>query len=387
MGPAQPFLRQRIRSVKITHIYPDLSEEAAGPAYTVPRLAEGLADRGHDVEISCVAAGPHVRGVKLDVHPAWPGLRRFWIAPGHTFALRAKARSFDVIHNHSLWSMVNMGAGIVGTGGSALFVCSPRGTLSDWALGYSRRKKKIFWPLQKQALSRAGLLHATSMDELSEIRALGFRAPVAVVANGVDIPNLAPRSVPSGKTLLFLGRLHPKKGIDLLLEAWGLIANKHPDWSLQISGPGEKDHVTSLVTKAAALGLDRCHFTGPVYGEAKAATYRAADLFVLPTHSENFGMAVAEALAHGLPAVVSKGAPWSGLEHEGAGWWVGNDVPTLAATLDHAMAVPGQRLVSMGARGRAWMERDFGWAAIANQMEAAYLFARGHAPRPDWVDV
>ena len=360
--------------MKLVHVVPHISAEAAGPSYSVPRLCEALADRGHDVTLACLAAQRQVPGVRVDVYPSWPLLRRFAVSPRHARALRAQAGQVDIVHNHSLWSMVNVAAGWVVPGQRAKLVTAPRGTLSAWALAHSRRRKQIMWPLQKRALARADLLHATSEEEYEDIRRAGFRAPVIVLANGIDLADgLFPRATePAARTLLFLSRVHPVKRVELLLDAWATLEARHPGWRLRIVGPGEERYVASLHARANRSGLERVYFDGPLYGTAKTAAYRNADLFVLPTHSENFGMVVAEALAQECPAVVSHGAPWAGLEREGCGWWIPNEVDNLRAALDAAMALPTRALQAMGAQGRNWMRRDFSWEAIAADMEAGY---------------
>ena len=187
------------------------------------------------------------------------------------------------------------------------------------------------------------------------------------------------------RTLLFLGRIHPVKGIDRLLHAWQPLQDRHHDWRLVIAGRGESPHEREVRELAAALRLQRLEFVGARYGIDKSRAYLEADLFVLPTHSENFGMTVAEALAHGCPAVVSRGAPWSGLEIEGCGWWVDHEVPELTAALDAAMSSPEGQLVDMGRKGRAWMERDFGWDSVAQRMETAYRWVLDGGEAPSWV--
>jgi glycosyltransferase involved in cell wall biosynthesis len=336
--------------------------------------------------MTCLGAAGPVPGVTIDVHPSWNLTRGFAVSPAHARALASKAETADIVHNHSLWQMVNVAAGYAVPGRRALLVNSPRGTLAPEALALSRGRKRLIWPLQRRALARAALLHATSEEESAQIRAQGFRAPVAVIPNGIDLPEPAP-APPAGRlrTLLYLGRLHPIKALDRLLAAWAQVAPRHPGWQLIIAGPGESPHVAPLKEQAAALALPRISFPGPVYGGAKAEAYRAASLFILPSRSENFGMSVAEALSHGVPAIVSRGAPWSGLEPERAGWWVENSVEGLAAALDSALPLSRATLAAMGARGRAWMARDFGWPGIAERMEAAYAFALGRAARPDWV--
>jgi glycosyltransferase involved in cell wall biosynthesis len=376
--------------VNLVHVVPHIDQEAAGPSYSVPRQCQSLAACGNEVELTCLAARGELAGVLLDVHPQWPVLGRFAISTSLARALGRKARTVDVVHNHSLWSMVNVATGWVVPGKRAKLVNSPHGTLSPWALSRSRGIKWLLWPLQRRALTKADLLHATSEEEFQQIRAQGFTAPVAVVPNGIDVPPMrAPRKPKSSetRTLLFLSRIHPTKGIDRLLNAWMQLQASHPQWRLVIAGRGDASHVQEVRALAAELGVERVEFPGPLYGEAKEQAYFGADLFVLPTHSENFGMVVAEALAHGCPAIVGRGAPWSGLEIEACGWWVDNSMPTLAAALRHAMQQPPEELTAMGLRGRAWMLREYDWTALGQKMDAAYRWLLYGGERPAWVKV
>lgn len=373
--------------MRLVHVVPHIDDEASGPSYSVPRLCQALARHGHDVRLVCLASSHRWDGVTVEVHRQWPLLARFAISPSLARALSRHAASADVVHNHSLWSMANVAAGWAVPARRARLVTSPRGTLSPWALGHSRWVKRALWPLQRRALSRADLIHATSDTEYQEIRALGFKAPVAIVPNGVDVPE-APSRIDTqggGRTLLFLSRIHPKKGIDRLLRVWAQLQHSHPDWSLVIAGRGETVHEQQALVLAQALGVQRVEFPGPLYGEDKAAAYRAADLFVLPTHSENFAMVVAEALAHGCPAIVSRGAPWDGLETQGCGWWVDNDDAALAGALDAAMGLAPDARAAMGEQGRQWMRRDYGWDAVAGRMALAYRWLLEGGAAPAWI--
>lgn len=374
--------------MRLVHVVPHIDQEAAGPSYSVPRLCQSLAACGNQVELTCIAARGDISDVTLDLHPQWPVLGRFAISTSLARALSRKAKVVDIVHNHSLWSMVNVAAGWVVPGRRARLVTSPRGTLSAWALSRSKGLKRLLWPLQRRVLARADMLHATSDVELQEIRAQGFLAPVAVIPNGIDLPAMPPPKPGTGmRTLLFLSRIHPTKGLDRLLRAWVQLEMRHPRWRLVIAGHGEAEHVREVHSLADLLQVPRVEFSGPLYGADKAQAYFAADLFVLPTHSENFGMVVAEALAHGCPAVVSRGAPWAGLEAEGCGWWVENSVEKLMAALDAAMQLEPEQLTTMGLRGRVWMERDYGWAAIGQKMDAAYQWILAGGDRPAWVRV
>jgi glycosyltransferase involved in cell wall biosynthesis len=183
--------------------------------------------------------------------------------------------------------------------------------------------------------------------------------------------------------VLSLGRIHPKKGLARLLHAWSKVEPGHPGWRLKIVGPPEVGHDNELRALAMALGLTRVSVEGAIYGDAKTTAYEGADVFVLSTLNENFGLTVAEALAAGTPVISTKGAPWSGLESEGCGWWIDQGVEPLAAALAHVMALPREALEAMGKRGREWMARDFVWDRVARDMLDVYLWlARCAEPPP-----
>lgn len=375
--------------MRLGHIVPRIDEEASGPSYSVPRLCQSLAARGHSIELMCLAAKGEVPGVVLNVHPQWRAFNRFAISPQLAKTLHGRAGILDIVHNHSLWAMPNVVAGLLVPGRRAKLVTSPRGTLSAWALAHSKWVKRAIWPLQRRALFGADLLHATSEAELAEIRSLGLHRPVAIIPNGIDIPeiNYRFRSQSRQCTLLFLSRIHPKKGIDLLLSVWQQLQDKYPDWRLVVAGIGEPKYVQSIKILATKLGLKRTEFVGPVYGVNKSELYASSELFVLPSHSENFGMAIAEALAHGVPAVVSKGAPWRGLVTEGCGWWIENTSESLSYTLDQAMAMNSQQLRENGLQGRKWMEREFSWNAVGRNMSDAYYWLLSGGEKPACVSL
>jgi glycosyltransferase involved in cell wall biosynthesis len=296
------------------------------------------------------------------------------------------AGDIEIIHNHGLWMMPNVYPGQIAKDTKVPLIVSPRGTLSAWAMASGSKIKRVFWPvLQLPALRTAACFHATALSEYEDIRRLGFAQPVAILPNGIDIPPMLSRRKAAQRTLLFLGRLHPVKGIDFLLRAWAAVEPRFSGWRLKIVGPDERGYKQDLQVLARDLRLQRVEFAGAIYGEEKWAECRNADLFVLPTHSENFGMAVAEALAAGTPVVVSKGAPWSGLQEKGAGWWIDIGVDPLVACLEGALSLSEIELASKGARGRDWMERDFSWRRIGEQTAETYAWLLGRRSRPDWV--
>jgi glycosyltransferase involved in cell wall biosynthesis len=239
---------------------------------------------------------------------------------------------------------------------------------------------------ENKVLRNAACFCATSDIEKAEIRSRGLAAPVAVVPIGVSIPREAVSCQPTAiKRVLFLSRIHPKKGIDLLLRAWSAVQNDFTSWELVICGPDEIGWLPTLRALAKELALERVSFIGARYGAEKEAAYRGADLYVLPTHSENFGITVAEALSYGLPAIVSKGAPWQGLEKNKCGWWIDIGEEPLKQALREAMGLSAAELRAMGARGREWVARTYSWNIVATQIRQTYEWLLDKRNKPEWV--
>lgn len=298
----------------------------------------------------------------------------------------ARNGDVDLLHNHSLWMMPNVYPGRVARKYKIPLVVSPRGTLSGWAMQSGSAVKRFFWPLiQRPALASTTCFHATADFEYHDIRRMGFRQPVAIIPNGIDIPDLLPKSRKDHRTLLFLGRIHPIKGLDMLLPAWRVVQDRFPEWNLRIIGPDNRGYLLQMQRLASDLCLERVEFSGPQYGEQKWKAYRDADLFVLPTYSENFGMAVAEALASGTPAIVTKGAPWSGLAAHQAGWWIDLGIDPLVACLEAALAKLPMELATMGQRGRGWMDAEFSWPHVGQRMAETYCWILKGGSKPEWV--
>jgi glycosyltransferase involved in cell wall biosynthesis len=249
--------------------------------------------------------------------------------PGRQALSRALSnKKSDVLHLNGIWHPLNHWASVAARRYGIPIIVQPHGMLEPWALGHRAWKKRLALALyQRRDLEAATLLVATAEQEAEHFRQFGLKKPIAVIPNGVDLKaakiyKKKPRIDDNGlRRALFLSRIHPIKGLHNLLEAWAAIASQ--DWLLQIAGPDEGGHLTEIQAKAKQLGIsEHVQYLGEFDDEAKWLAYQKADLFVLPTYSENFGVVVAEALAAGLPVITTTGAPWNGLTTHDCGWWV-----------------------------------------------------------------
>jgi glycosyltransferase involved in cell wall biosynthesis len=381
--------------MRLIHIIPALSEEASGPSYSVVRLCESLIAEKNELTLAALdwAQLSNIPSF-LKTFPLGFGPARLGRSPAMSRWLSDVCVSdkIDVLHNHGMWQLNAIYPARAARRSNAKLIYSPRGAFSEWAMQHGSKAKSIFWRLiQRSALQQANCFHATAESEYNDIRRLGFPQPVAIIPNGIDLPVNPLRLLFKQRTLLFLGRIHAVKGLDILLPAWRAVQDIFPDWRLVIAGSDDGYHGVSgyleeIKGKVQTNGLMRVTFSGPLYGNDKLQAYQEAELFVLPSYSENFGMTVAEALASGTPAIVSKGAPWPGLEQEGAGWWVDIGVDSLVASLKDAMSRSPSELAGMGEQGREWMCRDFSWNGIGIKMSATYKWLCDRSlPVPHWV--
>lgn len=373
--------------MRIIHIVPHVGHEASGPSYSVPRLCRALGAAGCDVTLMTqrddpLAPSPGFRH-RTFAERGWPsGLHP---SPDLSRALHAAASEADVLHNHSIWLWPNVYPGRVARETNTPLVTAPRGAMAPSALAHGWLKKKVFWHLfQHVTFDQAALLHATGEEEHGHLRAFGLDQPIAMIPNGIDVPADLPAVAPQdNRVLLYLARVHPLKGLPLLLEVWrDLPTEIREGWEFHIAGPSADGHAEDLKAFCKAHDLTDVHFLGPLYGEAKWRAYTSADLHIHPTLHENFGVVIAEALAHGTPVITTTGTPWEGLRTHDCGWWTERTHASLTGALKDALARPRDVLAEMGARGRAWMARDFDWDRLAGRMIAAYEWVRTGKPAP-----
>ncbi|MCB9079362.1 MAG: glycosyltransferase [Anaerolineaceae bacterium] len=390
--------------MQVIHSIPSLSPESGGPARSVPGLCASLAQAGVEVDLVSLgdsnlftqstgytASSFHVTVVPGELSK---GLKQFWL-PEFSRKLYSliNEQRHCLVHDHGVWLPSNLAAFRVTHKVKIPFIISPRGMLEPWSLQQSRLKKKIAWSLyQRHSLDHAQVIHATSESEAQNLRRLGLKQPIAVIPNGINLPakvevNQTGRTKLNPKTsrsLLFLSRIHPKKGLLNLVQA---IKRLSPQgWQVIIAGPDEGGHQAEVEAAVRAAGLHQIFtFPGPIDDEAKWDWYRRADLVVLPTFSENFGIVVTEALACGAPVITTKGTPWQELETHRCGWWVDIGVEPLAQALAEAMRLSDEARFEMGQNGYRLVMDRYTWPALAEQMIAVYRWMLNDGPKPDCV--
>ena len=381
--------------MRVTCVMPAVTNEASGPTYAVLRLCESLIPHCQEVTLAALDWAPVLSPPEfLKTFPLGFAPRRLGGSPAMRRWLNLKVMSHgvDLLHNHGMWQMNSVYPAWALKYGSINLVVSPHGAFAKWAMKHGSVMKKAFWfALQLPALKRATCFHATAESEYEDIRRLGFRQPIAIIPFGIDIPEALPKEKKDSRTLLFLGRIHPVKGLDILLPAWRAVQDRFPEWKLIVVGSdkghyGSNGYLNKMIKQAEALDLRRVSFIGELHGAEKRSAYQRADLFVLPSYSENFAVTVAESLAAGTPVVASKGTPWSDLVCNDAGWWPDVGVDPLVACLEDALSRSPTELTYMGQRGRSWMERDFAWKSIGTRMSETYRWLCDRAlPVPPWV--
>ena len=378
--------------MRILHVVAGLPSAGGGLSELVPLFALEAVRLGHDVTIATVARDDEPFSAAAQAAAAG-GVRIVRFAPSFPRALffswemrrwlPAVVRSADIVHVHSNWTFpVWWGSHCALQAGKPL-VMSPQGCLDPVRLEHSAWKKRLVGLFDRRSLRQAAVIHATSEMERDWIEQyLGKGPRIAVIPNGIEISEVGPAlPKPEGRVrkALYLGRLHPLKGLDLLLDAWRMAcpAGK-TGWQLVIAGPDEQGTRERLEPQARRLGLENVAFVGPLYGEQKAKALAEADLFVLPSRTENFGIAVAEALAAGLPVITTKGTPWSEIANS-CGWWVDVNAAAIGKALAEGLGLTDAERAAMGRRGRELVAAKYRWDAVGRSMVGVYqsLVERG----------
>jgi glycosyltransferase involved in cell wall biosynthesis len=373
------------QTLNVLHVSPYFHPAAVygGAVEAVFNLCVSTAELGHAVRvITTNANGPsNILSVdpRLDIelrdrlHVRYLArVGRHSLAPSLLAPLVAGVAAADVVHLTAVYSFPSLPTLLCCKAFKKPLIWSPHGSLQRWS-GSTRVRVKAAWEQACRLVAPSRLrLHVTSQEEAddSTVRLPWLRTNV--IPNGVEVPLKIKRETGDGRLrLVYLGRLHQIKALDHLIDACGLLnSGTDPSWTLAIAGSGETDYVRELHARTDRAGLSqRVRFVGEVAGPHKDELLANADVLVLPSHVENFGIVVAEALARGVPVIASQGTPWSRLETVGCGLWVNNNPASLAVAIRRISQMP---LIDMGQSGREWMQREFGWNTIAGRMVHLY---------------
>ena len=286
---------------------------------------------------------------------------------------------YEIVHIHGLWDLWLHRWARVARKSGVKIVWSPHGMLQPWALRNKWWKKGVALAFyQWSDLRSAAALHVTAQSEVEDVRRIGLKNPVIVAPLGVNLPKGESVGIDADedrrKTLLFVSRVQRKKGLPTLLSAWAQLPQMvRSGWRIRIVGPDQDNHTMELKAQAETLKiLDDMDFVGPKYGSELAVEYQSADLFVLPTHSENFGSVVIEALSYGIPVICTKEAPWEELVSQQCGWWIDDSVDALCAALKDGLSSTDVVRRAMGAHGRRLVEEKYTWKAVCDAMAEGY---------------
>ena len=380
--------------MRVLHIIGGISRETGGPSRSCQGLVAAECRAGIDAWIWPINGGD----------PWIPGVRKceIGIGVGDRCRCTAELKKFDLVHLHGIWDMRLHKVAVMCRKAGVPYVIAPRGMLEPWSLKQKWFKKRIARFLyQDRDLKKAAALHATAKSEAEQFRRLGFKNKIIVSPNGVNVPEkglgIRDRGSDSQWRALFVSRMHPKKGVLELVESWARVfkekgkVKSEKVWTCELvytmNGEEERAYEQKVKERILALGMSyqdkdgKIHsptptlhsnfiLTGPLDDEDKWNAYARADLFVLPTYSENFGIVVAEALWAGVPVITTKGTPWKELEGRKCGWWV--ELSALDYALREATATSAIDLHLLGQNGRELVEERYTWNAVCDEMVCGY---------------
>lgn len=372
-----------------------LSDESSGPYLSLKQTASALTQRGHAVTVlgTMRAHDRDLGGWPVDARTFRShGPFSLHYAPGMAAWLRGRpSDAWDVVSLQGVWLHTNRIIAGWCIRRDKPFMITAHGNFNPVALAISAWKKR----LARHSFLRPVFQHVACYQALTEIeyvtlRESGVRGPICVIGNGIDLPDVdsmrsaeevLPKHLLARRTCLYLGRLHPIKGIDRLLRAWGRVA-PGDDWQLVIAGDGEKSFRTELAAVAKAAQCRNVHFVGAVSGDVKSAWFRNAAFVVLPSHSEAFPMALLEAFSYGTPGVITAACGLPQSAGAGAAVEVESSDDGVGAGLEQMVRFSRDRLQTMGAAARAFVSEHYAWSKICGELESVYAWMQARGPKP-----
>lgn len=366
-----------------------IDKKGGGPSRSVPILARGLSEVGVKTTLltgySSEMNTHLLDGTSVEVKtiPQNISIRQL-----ERVLLEGR---YDLIHGQNLWIPLYHKMARVARKHGIPYMMTPRGCLEPWCMRQKRLKKLIAFHLyQKKDLQRASCVLATAKMEADNMRALGISTPIAIIPNGIDVSEYPCRPLSSKnsvrKQIVFLSRIHEKKGIEFLIEAWEQLHRKYSDWNVVIAGNGEEAYIADLKKMIIDKGLDSCiKIIPPVFGEDKRKLYCESALFVLPTFSENFGMVIAEAMSCGVPVITTNGTPWQELNDLKLGWCINLSLDNLAKAISEAIDLGIDSLFEMGLQCSRHIFDTYQYKEVALKNQMVYEWIVNSKNKPNFI--
>tara|TARA_B100000963_G_C22640075_1_gene679931 strand:- start:4023 stop:5177 length:1155 start_codon:yes stop_codon:yes gene_type:complete len=376
------------KNIKLIHTVPSINNRSAGPSYSILKICENLQFKNYDLKLATLDfkndyPSFHI-GFKKSFGPSVignsPNMKK-WL-------MNEAMNNQTLIHTHSLWMMPNIYPSFVKKNiKNTKVIISPRGTLSEWSLKRSSHKKYLFSLFfQNKALRLADIFHATADNEYDDIRRLGFKQPIAIIPNGVELKINNLNNKNKKNIILFLSRIHPKKGIKELLYSWQNVIKSNSNWYLEIVGPDNEGYLEKMKNLSIKLNLKNISFLGPLFDKNKEKKFLESKLFVLPSHSENFGMVIAEALSYGLPVITTKNTPWNILTKKNAGECIDLSINNLTKSILKHINKSDEELKIMGENSIYWMKKDYNWKEVTHKFTLLYDWILDkNLPTPNFI--
>jgi glycosyltransferase involved in cell wall biosynthesis len=370
-------------SVRVLHVIPSVSERSGGPATAIFPMCRALQTRGVEVMLVTTNDGIETEASRVTEHQGVPTMF-FPCQFGGSFKysrplaawLHSQIRGFNLLHIHAVFNHACIAAARACRQSQVPYIVRPLGTLHPWSMKQKRVRKRLFWLVRGKAmLTGAEAIHYTAQAEKVATEGLLGLNHGTVIPLGID----ANEASSNGSALHFpypyllvLSRLHPKKGLDVLIEAFAELARepKFARWRLVVAGDGPTDYVEQL-KRQAALASDKIVFPGWLDGERKEAALRRASLLALPSHQENFGLCVMEALAHSVPVLISPHVSLADeIETAGAGWIARVEKDALKTRL--AEALTDEEELSRRGRAGKTLSENYSWERVADSLIELY---------------
>lgn len=373
--------------MKVLFYISSLSIKSGGPSRSVPMMAKGLSEAGVKVTLLTIFSADMnthaLDGTNVKIYVMKDGFQSKEI---ESYIVSER---FDIVQLQSLWSLDYHKIALICRKHNIPYLITPRGMLEPWSLQQNAIKKKLAMMLyQKKDLDQAVCIYTTAEMEAENVHNLGVKVPCSIISNGIETDSYPSRSNLDvvKKQILFLSRIHVKKGIELLIDAWRFLASDYPEWSIIIVGNGEEGYINQLKKKITKAELEGCiEIIPPVFGKEKVDLYQSSALFVLPSYSENFGMVIAEAMSCGVPVITSEYTPWDFLNKEKAGWYIKLSLENLVKTLRESLNIPFDELYQMGQNGAKLVRNRYDYSTVALQTISLYKWLLEGGEKPSFV--